>query len=86
MSTTTRRMLHRLLAYAFIDLRTEGHDNNNKLVFLLADLFHNVPSQLEMVDQGECTLDDIMQWLNERAKKNGLEGWLEVRTEEASKY
>lgn len=86
MATTTKRMLHRLLYFALIDLRLEGHEHSDKLVFLLADLFHNIPLQLERVDRGETSPEEIMQWLQTRAQKNGLGEWLELRTEEASQY
>src|SRR5262249_19656466 len=44
---TTKRRLYRLLYMTLIDMRAEDHDAENRLVFLLAELFHNIPLQLD---------------------------------------
>jgi hypothetical protein len=87
MGATTKDVLYRLLASALLDLRIYGHASGDQRVFLLADLFHNVPLQLEQVDRGETTPDEIMDWLWTRAQRNGpeVEGWLELRIEEAAR-
>ena len=86
MTMTTKSLLHRLLYAALIEIRTEGHDMQNKTVFVLADLVHNIPLQLDRVDCGETTPEDIMQWLRMRAKQTGADGWLNLRIEEESRY
>ncbi len=86
MTMTTKSLLHRLLYAALIDIRAEGHDTQNKKVFLLADLVHNLPLQLDRVDRGEQTPEDIMQWLRMRARQTGAEGWLDLRIEEEARY
>jgi hypothetical protein len=52
------------------------------LVFLLADLFHNVPLQLDRVDQGDLVPDEILTWLSRRAQGTPMEGWLTLRVPE----
>jgi hypothetical protein len=47
MAETSKHLLHKLLHFALIDLRFEGHTIRDELVFRLADLFHNVPLQLD---------------------------------------
>jgi len=83
---TTKHLLLRLLASALIEIREEGYEIQNKRVFALADLFHNVPGKLARVDRGEMTPDEIMKWLQERAQSRGIEGWLELRMEAEAKY
>jgi len=83
---TTKRMLHWLLHYALIELRAYGHESGDQRVFLLADLVHNVPLQLERVDRNETSPDDVMQWLQTRAQRNGIAGWLDLRVEDVVKY
>ena len=83
---TTRHLLFRLLASALIEMREEGYEIQNKRVFALADLFHNVPGQLERMERGETTPEEIIKWLQERARYRGIEGWLELRMEAEAKY
>lgn len=84
--TYTKSVLYRLLYDALIELRARGHERSDKVVFLLADLFHNVPLQLDRLDRGETTVHDIKRELEERAQRNGIEGWLDLRTSEIEKY
>ncbi len=86
MTKVTKDLLLRLLASALIEIREEGYEMQNKRVFALADLFHNVPGQLERMERGEKTPDEIMQWLQERARYRGIERWLEHRVDAEAKY
>jgi hypothetical protein len=82
MGQTTKQQLYRLLYFALIDLRAEGHDAENRLVFLLADLFHNVPLQLDRLDQGDLAPDDVLGWLRSRAHGTPMEDWFNLRMRE----
>ena len=86
MPTTSRSTLYRLLYSALIEIRAAGRSGAIDQVILLADLFHNVPLQLERVDQGEASDEDVMRWLRERAQRNGIVGWLYLRIDEAIRY
>ena len=79
MRQTTKQQLYRLLYLALIDLRAEGHNAEHRLVFLLADLFYNVPLQLDRVAQGELARDDVLTWLRSRAHGTPIEGQLNLR-------
>jgi len=82
MAQTTKQQLYRLLYTALIDLRAEGHNAENRLVFLLADLFHNIPLQLDLVDRGDLAPEDILRWLRSRAHGTPMEDWLNLRVQE----
>ncbi len=82
----TRRVLHRLLYDALIEIRAKGNASNDKAVFSLADLFHNVPMDLDKLDRGEVSVEDIMHKLEEHARRRGIEGWLDLRLKEIVKY
>lgn len=82
MPSSTKDLLYRLLYAALIEIRMDGYETNNRLVYLLADLVHNIPMQLERVDQADTSPEDIMQRLRERARRNGIEEWLDVRLAE----
>jgi hypothetical protein len=85
MATMTKRLLYRLLFDALIEIRAYTGDTGDRRVYLLADLFHNVPLQLDRADRGETIPDDIMGWLHMRARQRGIEGWLDFHIEEARK-
>jgi len=82
MEHMTKQQIYDLLYRALIDLRAEGHATQNQLVFLLADLFHNVPLQLGRVDHGDLAPDDVLGWLHRRAQGTLMEDWLNLRVPE----
>ena len=78
------QLVHRLLFHALTEMRAEGHESGNKMVYHLADLFHNPALLMEKAAQGDqdCTYDDVLKFLTERARDKGLERWLEQRIAE----
>jgi DUF1680 family protein len=69
--------LHRLLFRALLELRAQGHEHHNKVVFHLADLFHTVVLEMERAARGECTYEDVMRDLRQLADEKGLRRWLD---------
>ncbi len=69
--------LHRLLFRALLELRTQGHEDHNKVVFHLADLFHTIILDMERAARGECSYDDVMRELRQLADEKGLRRWLD---------
>jgi hypothetical protein len=58
-------------------MRTQGAEHHNKVVFHLADLFHTVVLGLERAARGECSYEDVMHALRERADEKGMLKWLD---------
>ena len=81
----TRELISRLLYHALVDIRMDAHSNQNSRVFHLADLFHNIPLQLERVAKGEGDYDEILSWLKNRAAEKGCEAWHTKAIESESK-
>ncbi len=79
MEHISKAQVYHLLYLALLDLRAEGHNAENRLVFLLADLFHNIPLQLDRVDRGDLAPEDILRWLRIRALGTPMEAWLNLR-------
>ncbi|HEX5272267.1 MAG TPA: hypothetical protein VFW33_17340 [Gemmataceae bacterium] len=75
---------HRLLFRALLELRAQGHEQHNKVVFHLADLFHTVVLDLERAARGECSYDDVMRELRQLADEKGLRRWLDQNLAEVS--
>ena len=74
--------VHRLLFEALVEMRAQGHDQKNKVVFHLADLFHNVVLEMENAAQGKTTYDEVLRLMEEKAKEKGCETWLNARLAE----
>ncbi len=75
-------VLHRLLFRALIEIRAQGQEQKNKVVFHLSDLFHNIVLDLEAAAEGRMTYDEVLHHLDEKAKEKNLERWLQsARTE-----
>ena len=74
--------LHRLLHIALIEIREQGRAEENKVVFRLADLLHNVPLQLGSAVRGERSFDDVISMLHARARNMECDRWLNRRLTE----
>src|SRR5262245_10046554 len=69
-------VVHRLLFHALLEMRSQGHEYKNKVVFHLADLFHNTVLDMENAAEGKPTYEEVLDSLAEQARLNGLEKWL----------
>jgi len=74
--TSALETVHRLLFRALLEIRSQGHEQKNKLVFHLADLFHNVVLEMENAAEGKCTYAEVLKLLEERAHDKGLDKWV----------
>ena len=75
-SMTALELAHRLLFRALIEMRAEGHEHKNKVVFHLADLFHNAVLEMENAAEGKTSYESVLNMLEQRAKEKGCEKWL----------
>src|SRR5262245_36561750 len=68
--------LHRLLFRALLEMRSQGHEHRNKVVFHLADLFHNTVLEMENAAEGRRSYAEVLALLEQRAAEKGLDKWL----------
>jgi hypothetical protein len=83
--TTTKsaaELLHRLLYRALIEMREQGRESGNKVVFHLADLFHTTALELGQVAEGKGSYDAVLRELEEKATEKGVERWLRAAVTE----
>lgn len=78
-------VVHRLLFQALLEIREQGHESRNKVVFHLADLFHNVVLEMEAAARGEESFDSVLQTLSRIAAEKGLERWLSTTRDDLVK-
>ncbi len=69
-------LVHRLLFRALIEIRAQGYEQKDKLVFHLADLFHNTALDLEAADEGTLTYEEVLRQLEAKARDKNCERWL----------
>ncbi|MCG8449604.1 MAG: hypothetical protein MI725_08500 [Pirellulales bacterium] len=81
---SARSTVHRLLFQALLEIRERGHDSGDKVVFHLADLFHNAVLQMEEAEQenDEDKFEQVLDFLQQRAKEKGCENWVEQQLHE----
>ena len=84
MDVKSSTLVHRLLFHALTEMRDQGRTSGDKLVFQLADLFHNAALQMEAADQDDAaiTYDDILQHLKDHAQQRGIDKWLDQRIQQ----
>jgi hypothetical protein len=69
--------IYEALYFALIEIRAQGETSGDKVVFHLADLFHNVPPQLAQVARGERTYAEVLAGLERKADEKGIRSWLD---------
>src|SRR5438105_2736321 len=77
--------VHRLLFQALLEIREQGNEGRNKVVFHLADLFHNIVLEMEAAARGEQSFDDVLHALTRTAQEKGLERWLSTTLADLTK-
>ena len=75
---TTKEKLFKILYLALIEIRAESNDNNKK-IFEISNLLHNLPLKLSKDD---CNYDLLYNEILESSKyNNGLNKWIEYNIE-----
>lgn len=69
-------LLHRVLYYGLLDIRSQGREHNDKAVFRLADLFHNHILQLRDAAIGTREYSEVLSDLMKTAETTGCQDWL----------
>src|SRR5216683_2898267 len=85
MNTTNKsalELVHRLLFRALIEIRAQGHEQKNKLVFHLADLFHNAVLEMEAAAEGRSNYEEVLRQLEQKAQEKNCERWLHAAVKE----
>jgi hypothetical protein len=69
-------LLLKLLAYALLEIRIASYKGNSRLAFEIADVFHNVPYQIERTKIDNGNYQEIINWLEMRCEQKGMASWL----------
>lgn len=76
----SRSVVYKLLYHVLVDIRSYAYEAGNDRIFCLSHLFHNLPLEIELVNQGEGTYDEILarilDWITDDTSLWGCEAWL----------
>lgn len=67
----------KLLYRAFLDIRIASYSKDSHTSFVLADIFHNVPLQMNQAEKGEKSYADIVIWIQKKCEERNCTSWLD---------
>lgn len=70
-----KELLYKLLYQIMIEIREEAYLKENKKIYGLSDLVHNIPLILLKVEN-ENDYDAIFKKINDKAESLGIQNWL----------
>jgi hypothetical protein len=77
---TDREYVLKLLYVAFFEIRTASHSQDSQTCFVLADIFHNIPLQINVANKGEKSYSDIVGWIQKKCEERKCLAWLDNAT------
>ena len=77
---TDKEYLLKLMYAAFLDIRIASYSQDSRTCFMLSDIFHNIPLQINQADKGMMSFADIVTWIQERCEERKCKSWLDNAT------
>lgn len=77
---TEKEYILRLMYCAFLDIRIASYSQDSHTCFILADIFHNVPLQMNRAEKEGAGYADIVKWIQKRCEERQCTAWLENAT------
>ncbi len=74
---TEKERILKLLYAALLDIRVAAYSQDSRTCFVLADIFHNVPLQLNRADKGEKSYAEIVTWIEKECEERRCKSWLD---------
>ena len=75
-SLSSEKIVCELMYHAFLDMREEARKVDNRVIYHVCDLLHNVPKMILQVEQGKSDFTAILKNIQEKATTMGIEQWL----------
>lgn len=73
-----KTLIYKLIHQAFLDIRTAAYEEkSHRAIFKIADIFHNIPLQVERVEKGQGSYEEVLKDLHDRAARNECTPWLD---------
>ncbi len=77
---TEKEYILKLMYAAFLDIRIASYSKDSHTSFVLADIFHNVPLQINLADKGKMSYADIVAWIQAKCEQRNAQSWLDNAT------
>ena len=75
---TDKEHVLKLMHIALLDIRVASHSQDHYTCFILSDVFHTVPLQMNRADRGEISYADIILWIRRKCEEKKCLSWLET--------
>ena len=62
---------------AFLDIRIASHSKDCHTCFVISDVFHNIPLQLNRAEKGEMGYAEIVTHIQEKCEVRNCKSWLD---------
>jgi hypothetical protein len=83
---TDKEYILKLMYRAFLDIRIASYSQDSHTCFVLSDIFHNVPLQINQADKGKMSYADIVTWIQEKCEERNCKSWLDNATANIAKW
>jgi hypothetical protein len=77
---TEKEYILKLMYRAFLDIRVASSSQDSHTCFVLADIFHNVPLQMNQADKGMESYANIVVWIQKKCEERKCKLWLDNAT------
>lgn len=77
---TEKEYILKLVYMALLDIRVASHAQDSHTCFILSDLFHTIPLQMNRAEKGEISYADIVTWIQKKCEERKCLSWLETAT------
>lgn len=77
---TEKEYILKLMYAAFLDIRIASHSQDSHTCFVLSDIFHNIPLQVNRADKGEMSYAEIIKFLQEKCVERKCTPWFDTAT------
>ncbi|HEV2583774.1 MAG TPA: hypothetical protein VGT44_23140 [Ktedonobacteraceae bacterium] len=74
---TEKEYILKLMHRAFLDIRVASYSQDNHTCFVLSDVFHNIPLQINQADKGETSYTDIVIRIQKKYEERKYKSWLD---------
>ena len=82
---TEKEYIFKLMYVAFLDIRIASYSQDSHTCLVLADIFHNVPLQMNQADKGKKSYTDIVTWIQKKCEERNCTSWLANATANIAK-
>ena len=74
---TDKEVLLELLYRAFLDIRIASSSQDISPCFILADVFHTIPLQINIADKGEKSYAEIIATIQKNCERRNYTPWFD---------